>query len=102
MDFKTIVYTVDGPIATITLNRPERLNALVPPMPAEIEEAVGVRATVEWFLRQGWAVVVADANPDTGQALLAELDGRGDVVFVRTDVSDEDQVAAAVHQAATI
>ncbi|WKK14855.1 crotonase/enoyl-CoA hydratase family protein (plasmid) [Rhodococcus ruber] len=40
MTFQTIDYAVDGPIATITLNRPERLNALIPPMPAEIEEAV--------------------------------------------------------------
>ncbi len=39
-DFETILYTVDGPVATITLNRPERLNTIVPPMPDEIEAAV--------------------------------------------------------------
>ncbi|WP_293838271.1 crotonase/enoyl-CoA hydratase family protein [Sphingopyxis sp.] len=42
MEFETIIYGVEGAIATITLNRPSRLNALVPPMPAEIEAAVGV------------------------------------------------------------
>jgi enoyl-CoA hydratase len=41
MDFTTLVYATDGPIATITLNRPERLNTIVPPMPDEFEAAVG-------------------------------------------------------------
>jgi len=40
MSFETILYAVSGPIATITLNRPERLNTIVPPMPDEIEQAV--------------------------------------------------------------
>jgi len=40
MDFETILYGVEGPIATITLNRPERLNTIVPPMPDEVEAAV--------------------------------------------------------------
>jgi enoyl-CoA hydratase len=40
--FETIIYAVDGPVATITLNRPERLNTIVPPMPAEVETAVGL------------------------------------------------------------
>ena len=35
--FETILYTTDGPIATITLNRPEALNTIVPPMPDEVE-----------------------------------------------------------------
>jgi enoyl-CoA hydratase len=42
--FQTILYAADGPVATITLNRPERLNTIVPPMPDEIEQAVA-RAT---------------------------------------------------------
>jgi enoyl-CoA hydratase len=40
VSFETILYAVDGPVATITLNRPERLNTIVPPMPDEIEAAV--------------------------------------------------------------
>jgi enoyl-CoA hydratase len=43
-DYETILYSADGPVATITLNRPERLNTIVPPMPDEVEAAVG-RAT---------------------------------------------------------
>lgn len=39
--FETILYDVAGPVATITLNRPERLNTIVPPMPDEVEAAVG-------------------------------------------------------------
>lgn len=40
-EFETILYTTAGPVATITLNRPERLNTIVPPMPAEVQAAVG-------------------------------------------------------------
>jgi enoyl-CoA hydratase len=38
--YETIRYTPDGPVAKITLNRPERLNTIVPPMPDEVEHAV--------------------------------------------------------------
>lgn len=40
--FETILYVTEGPVATITINRPEQLNAIVPPMPDEIEAAVGL------------------------------------------------------------
>jgi enoyl-CoA hydratase len=40
-DFSTILYSVAGPVATVTLNRPERLNTIVPPLPDEVEAAVG-------------------------------------------------------------
>ena len=46
MAFETLLYATDGPVCTITLNRPERLNTIVPPMPDEIEAAV-VRANRE-------------------------------------------------------
>jgi enoyl-CoA hydratase len=38
--FETLIYKADGPVATVTLNRPERLNTIVPPMPDELEAAV--------------------------------------------------------------
>ncbi|MBW3661806.1 MAG: crotonase/enoyl-CoA hydratase family protein [Actinobacteria bacterium] len=44
MSYETILYEVDGAIATVTLNRPERLNTIVPPMPEEFRDAI-VRAT---------------------------------------------------------
>jgi enoyl-CoA hydratase len=46
MTFETLLYTTDGPVATITLNRPDRLNTIVPPMPDEFETAVR-RATAD-------------------------------------------------------
>jgi enoyl-CoA hydratase len=39
-DFSTLVYRTDAGIATITLNRPDRLNTIVPPMPDELAAAV--------------------------------------------------------------
>src|ERR1700752_721243 len=38
--YQTLLYDTAGAIATITLNRPERLNTIVPPMPDELAEAV--------------------------------------------------------------
>lgn len=40
MSYETLVYETQGAIASITLNRPEHLNTIVPPMPDEIEHAV--------------------------------------------------------------
>jgi enoyl-CoA hydratase len=40
MSYETLLYDTDEAVATITLNRPERLNTIVPPMPSELEEAV--------------------------------------------------------------
>lgn len=39
MDFRSLTYEVDGRVATITLNRPERLNAIDDHMPSEIRRA---------------------------------------------------------------
>ena len=38
--YETIQYSVDDPVATITLNRPDRLNALTGQMLAELQQAV--------------------------------------------------------------
>lgn len=57
------------------------------------------RATVERFLVDGWDVVAADLNQESGEALLAALEPRGyggRIDFVRTDVSTEADVEAAV------
>src|SRR5882757_1817420 len=40
MSFQTLLYDAQRQVATITLNRPERLNTIVPPMPDELEAAV--------------------------------------------------------------
>jgi len=41
MAYETIIYETDGPLARITLNRPERLNAITLNMPDELEGALG-------------------------------------------------------------
>jgi enoyl-CoA hydratase len=41
MPYETLLYDVAGAVATVTLNRPERLNTIVPPMPEELESAIG-------------------------------------------------------------
>ena len=41
-DFETLLYKTKPPVATITLNRPDQLNTIVPPMPDEIEAAIGL------------------------------------------------------------
>jgi enoyl-CoA hydratase len=38
--YETLLYDTAGAVATITLNRPQRLNTIVPPMPDELEAAV--------------------------------------------------------------
>jgi enoyl-CoA hydratase len=40
MTYETILYETQGRIATITLNRPEAFNAIRPPLPEELEQAV--------------------------------------------------------------
>jgi enoyl-CoA hydratase len=40
MSYETLLYGVEAGVATITLNRPEQLNTIVPPMPDEVEAAV--------------------------------------------------------------
>ncbi|MFZ0041867.1 MAG: crotonase/enoyl-CoA hydratase family protein [Solirubrobacteraceae bacterium] len=46
MSYETVLYETKEAVATITLNRPERLNTIVPPMPEEVESAVN-RAVAE-------------------------------------------------------
>src|SRR5689334_1834425 len=42
--YETVLYSVTNPVATITLNRPQALNTIVPPLPDEVQDAVA-RAT---------------------------------------------------------
>jgi enoyl-CoA hydratase len=67
--FETILYAVDGPVATITLNRPVQLNTIVPPLPDEVEAAVG-RAVADAAVK---AIVLRGA----GRAFCAGYDFGG-------------------------
>lgn len=50
MSYETILYEKDGKIATIILNRPEKMNTIRPPMPDEVEQAV-IRANADREVR---------------------------------------------------
>jgi enoyl-CoA hydratase len=50
VSYETLLYAAEDAVATITLNRPERLNTIVPPMPDEFEEAVR-RATADQAIK---------------------------------------------------
>lgn len=63
------------------------------------------RASVHRFLAEGWSVVAADLNADSGASLLSELSAEaraGRLAYVRTDVSDEGDVEHAVATAVTL
>ena len=60
MNYETILYDTTGPVATITLNRPQALNAISPQMTAELHTALDV----------------ADADPDI-RAIILTGAGRG-------------------------
>jgi enoyl-CoA hydratase len=69
MRYETVLYETDGAIATITLNRPERLNTIVPPMPDELQDAIG-RASLDGEIK---AIVLRGA----GRAFCAGFDFGG-------------------------
>ena len=57
-------------------------------------------AYAERFLAEGAKVVVAEINEDRAETAMKQLDGQGEAVFVRTDISDEASAKACA--AATI
>jgi enoyl-CoA hydratase len=40
MAYNTLIFTIDGPVATLSFNRPEKLNAVSPEMMSEISQAL--------------------------------------------------------------
>jgi enoyl-CoA hydratase len=64
--YQTILYDTAAAIATITLNRPQQLNTIVPPMPEEVERAVA-EATLDEHVK---VIVVRGA----GRAFCAGYD----------------------------
>lgn len=73
MDFDQIRYETDGPVATITLNRPDKLNAYTRRMMHEIVTAMdiadaddAVRAVIFTGAGERAFCAGADLTPDTG------------------------------------
>jgi enoyl-CoA hydratase/carnithine racemase len=77
MPYETIVYEKTGPVATITLNRPQTLNALNPQMVAELHQALdegdadpAVRAFILTGAGRGFSAGFDIARrPDGGSSL---------------------------------
>ncbi|TAJ67937.1 MAG: enoyl-CoA hydratase [Phenylobacterium sp.] len=84
MSYETILYEVDGPILTVTLNRPEKLNAYTAVMGAELADAFhcadrddAVRVVVVTGAGRGFC-----AGADiSGGAAAFDADAEGSVAF---------------------
>jgi NAD(P)-dependent dehydrogenase (short-subunit alcohol dehydrogenase family) len=58
------------------------------------------KATAERFAAEGGAVVIVDLNEEHGQAAAKEIEGRGgQAIFAKADVSQSEQVQAALEAA---
>jgi enoyl-CoA hydratase/carnithine racemase len=78
MDFKTIRYDVEDRIATITLNRPDQLNALSPAMLLELRRAYDAAEADEdvWIL-----VVTGNGRAFCSGADVSEIPDDGRVIY---------------------
>ena len=56
------------------------------------------RATAEAFIDRGYATALLDVNEEAGRKVEAQLRERGDCIFVRCDVADDEAVRQAVEQ----
>lgn len=102
MDFQTIRYEVDGPAATITLNRPDRLNAYTATMGVELARAVRladeddrVRAVILTGEGRGFCAG-ADISAGAGSFDTAE-GGAGAKNFGGSDPSSRGDGASFIH-----
>ncbi|MBI1814965.1 MAG: crotonase/enoyl-CoA hydratase family protein [Deltaproteobacteria bacterium] len=96
MDFTTLTLTTDDRIATITLNRPERLNAINRELPIELEKAVQVandNAAVHVIVLHGAGrAFCAGYDLDWGTRVEHESDARQSWDPVRDFVGMSDNV----------
>ncbi|MBI2317592.1 MAG: enoyl-CoA hydratase/isomerase family protein [Betaproteobacteria bacterium] len=81
MSYKDLIYAVEEGIATITLNRPERMNALTPDMEAELhqafDEADADRVVRVIILTGGGAAFSSGYSQDASKARKVSLDPTG-------------------------
>jgi enoyl-CoA hydratase len=78
MPFDTIIYETDGPLATVTLNRPDKLNAINAAMVAELDAALD-QAEADDEIK---AIILAGA----GRAFSAGFDLDMDADDAETDI----------------
>ncbi len=85
MSFNTICYEVDGPLALLTLNRPEKLNAINAEMVAELNQALD-KAESDNAVR----VIVLNGN---GRAFSAGFD-----ISLGDEAEESDDLGALRHE----
>jgi 3-oxoacyl-[acyl-carrier protein] reductase len=56
------------------------------------------KVTAKKFLQEGAKVVISDFNAEAGTATINELEDYGQITFIRTDVSDTDQIKLMVRK----
>jgi len=86
MAYETILYDVTGPVATITLNRPQSLNAISPQMTAELHTALDA-ADADPAVR---AIVLTGAGRafSAGYDIARRPDGRSSLDPAGVEVAD--------------
>nr|WP_218162499.1 SDR family NAD(P)-dependent oxidoreductase [Alkalibacterium sp. 20] len=57
-------------------------------------------ATVEAFLDKGCKVVLSDCDVESGEKQADRLKDKGEVIFIKADVSKEDEVKSMIKQTA--
>jgi enoyl-CoA hydratase/carnithine racemase len=87
-EYRTIRYDVSERIATITLNRPEVLNAISPLMARELKHAYAAAEADE----QVWTIIVtAVGRAFTAGADVSDIPGTGKVVYAEPYLSTHEQ-----------
>ncbi|MDX9753337.1 MAG: SDR family oxidoreductase [bacterium] len=54
------------------------------------------KGITRYLLQQGYAIVIADIDPEAGNETMAEYQGLGSLLFIHTDIADEEQVQSAL------
>ena len=87
MSFETITYTTDGPLATITLNRPDKLNAINQAMVQELNVALD-QAEADAAIR---VIILAGAGRafSAGFDLDMDSDDELDAAALRQELTDD-------------
>lgn len=86
MNYETILYDTTGPVATITLNRPQALNAISPQMTAELHTALDA-ANADPDIR---AIILTGAGRgfSSGYDIARRPDGRSSLDPAGVEVAD--------------
>ena len=83
--YQEIIYDVDNPVATITLNRPERLNVLTERMMRELKHALADAERNEAVVRTVLTGAERGFCSGADMGMLRDIQEAGDISTMRTD-----------------